>query len=80
MWCFAIFSKTPWPPIHNALPSISVLTLGLKFADIVGPTHEPCAPLIGQVLRFAQFPTLSKNPHQGYMVYSKIIVSILGPS
>ena len=80
-WCFGMFSKTPWSPIHNASPSISVLTVSLKLADIIGPgssmynctqiycfnPHEPCAPLIGRVLRFAQFPTL----------YQKILIKVI---
>ena len=74
-WCFGMFSKTPTPRYGNASPSISVLTLGLKPADIVDTgsslynctqllcfnPHEPYAPLIGRVLRFAQFPTLCQR-------------------
>jgi len=75
MWCFGMFSKTPTPWYGNASPSISALTLSLKLADIVDPhssmynctqvlcfnPHEPYTPLIGWVLRFAQFPTLCQR-------------------
>ena len=63
------------PSVPNVSPSISVLTLGLKLADIVGPgssmynytqiycfnPHELCATLIRRVLRLAQFPTLHQK-------------------
>ena len=74
-WCFGMFSKTPTPWYGNASPSISALTFGLKLADIVDPhssmynctqvlcfnLQEPYTPLIGRVLRFAQFPTLCQR-------------------
>jgi hypothetical protein len=70
-----MFSKTPTGRNGNASPSVSILTLGLKLTDIIDTgssmynctqilcfnPHEPYAPLIGQVLRFAQFPTLCQR-------------------